>query len=286
MSATLRVVATPIGNLRDLSPRAVEALATSTIVLAEDTRHTRPLLEHFGVHARLVSCHQHNETERTALVVEHLARGEAVALVSDAGAPGISDPGGRLVDAVRAAGHVIEVFPGPSAVVAALMGAGLVSHRFAFVGFLPKRTKARDALVADVARAGLALVCFEAPSRVKKTLDDLARVLGPRRVVVARELTKRFETFHAGVLGEELTPPLDDRGEFVVVVEAPAEDDAPKDATSIDDALDRWSADHRPLAARAKELAKELRIPRREAYALLVERGASVDEPEPSREEE
>jgi len=285
MSATLRVVATPIGNLRDLSPRAIDALATSTIVLAEDTRHTRPLLEHFGVSARLVSCHQHNETERTALVVEHLARGEPVALVSDAGAPGISDPGGRLVDAVRAAGHVVEVFPGPSAVVAALMGAGLVSHRFAFVGFLPKRKKARDALVESVARAGLALVCFEAPSRVQKTLDDLARVLGPRRVVVARELTKRFETFHAGILGEDLTPPLDARGEFVVVVEA-QEDDGPSDASLTDDALEKWSADDRPLAARAKELAKELRIPRREAYALLVERGAHVEQSVDDGEEE
>jgi 16S rRNA (cytidine1402-2'-O)-methyltransferase len=286
MSASLRVVATPIGNLGDLSPRAVAALSSSTIVLAEDTRHTRPLLEHYGVHARLVSCHQHNESERVSLVTEALTRGESVALVSDAGAPGVSDPGGRLVDLVRAAGHRVEVFPGPSAVIAAIMGAGLVTHRFAFLGFLPKRKKARDAMITGAAKAELALVIFEAPSRVEGTLADLHRTLGARRVVVARELTKRFETFHVGALGMPLAPPFEPRGEIVIVVEA---HEAKADVGDVDEddasKLARLRRDRRPIGVRAKELATAQGLSRRDAYALLISEPA-LDDGACAREEE
>jgi 16S rRNA (cytidine1402-2'-O)-methyltransferase len=284
MTASLRVIATPIGNLGDLSPRAVLALSSSSIVLAEDTRHTRPLLEHYGVHARLVSCHQHNESERVSLVTEAIERGESVALVSDAGAPGVSDPGGRLVDLVRAAGHRVEVFPGPSAVIAALMGAGLVTHRFAFLGFLPKRKKTRDEMVTRAAKAELALVIFEAPSRVEATLADLHRTLGARRVVVARELTKRFETFHAGTLGAELVPPFEPRGEIVIVVEAHEASASDADADE-DDAtkVARLRRDKRPIGVRAKELATAQGLSRRDAYALLIE---ARDDDETARSEE
>lgn len=272
MSGRLLIVATPIGNLGDLSPRAAEALRTAAVVLAEDTRRTRPLLEHVGSHAKLVSCHQHNEEQRVPLVLERLGAGEDVALVTDAGAPGVSDPGGRLVAAVVEQGGAVEVLPGPSALVGALMGAGLVAHRFAFLGFLPRRTGARREILRQVSPA-LALVLFEAPGRVEETLAFLAAELGPRRVVVARELTKKFETFHRGVLGGPLEPPLVDKGEVVLVVEAgeASEDAAPEDAATL---VERAKADTSLTPKqRAKQLAKALGISPREAYARLLAEG-------------
>lgn len=269
MTGRLRVVATPIGNLGDLSPRAAEALREAAVVLAEDTRRTRPLLEHAGSSAKLVSCHQHNEESRLPLVMERLAAGDDVALVSDAGAPGVSDPGGRLVAAVIEAGGAVEVVPGPSALVGALMGAGLVSHRFAFVGFLPRRAGARREVLRQVSPS-LALVMFEAPGRVEETLGFLAAELGGRRVVVARELTKRFETFHRGVLGGALEPPLVDKGEAVIVVEAgeAAESGPALDAGALVDKA-RADASLTPRE-RAKKVAKALGISPREAYARLA----------------
>lgn len=271
----LLVVATPIGNLGDLSPRAAEALRASAVVLAEDTRRTRPLLEHVGSHAKLVSCHQHNEEQRVPLVLERLGAGDDVALVTDAGAPGVSDPGGRLVAAVVEQGGAVEVLPGPSALVGALMGAGLVTHRFAFLGFLPRRAGARREILRQASPA-LALVLFEAPGRVEETLSFLASELGPRRVVVARELTKKFETFHRGVLGGPLEPPLVDKGEVVLVVEAGDE----SAAAAVEDAsaaIERARADETLTPKqRAKQVAKALGISPREAYARLLAEGEAA----------
>lgn len=260
----LVVVATPIGNLADLAPRAAEALKSADLVLCEDTRHSRPLLDRVGARARLVSCHAHNEQERGALVVEALRRGERVALISDAGAPALSDPGGRLVEAVVEAGIAVEVIPGPSALPAALMGAGIDLSRFAFLGFLPKASKARRQLLEGALRAGLGVALYEAPQRALETLADLADVFGPRRVVVARELTKMHETFHRGVLGGALEPPLVEKGEMVILVE-----------------LDEPQAAHEPSATavlhdtslppreRARRLAAALGISVKEAYAQV-----------------
>lgn len=273
MSGRLLVVATPIGNLGDLSPRAADALRTSAVVLAEDTRRTRPLLEHVGSHAKLVSCHQHNEEQRVPLVLERLGAGDDVALVSDAGAPGVSDPGGRLVAAVVEQGGAVEVLPGPSALVGALMGAGLVAHRFAFLGFLPRRAGARREILRQVSPT-LALVLFEAPGRVEETLAFLGEELGGRRVVVARELTKKFETFHRGVLGGPLEPALVDKGEAVIVVEA-----GEAGAAAVEDAavtLEKARADESLTPKqRAKQVAKALGISPREAYARLLAGGPS-----------
>lgn len=270
MSGRLLVVATPIGNLGDLSARGAEALRRASLVLAEDTRRTRPLLEHVGASGKLISCHQHNEEERVPVVVERLAAGEEVALVTDAGAPGVSDPGGRLVDAVVAAGFDVEVVPGPSAVIAAIMGAGLMCHRFWFAGFLPRKRGARKKLIAR-APDDSAVVVFEAPARVKETLADLHEVLGERRVVVARELTKKFETFHRGTLGGELTPAMPDKGEVVIVVEA-----GERDVTSTVDedalAAELMAREDLTPKQRAKELAKALGVPTAEAYARLEAR--------------
>jgi 16S rRNA (cytidine1402-2'-O)-methyltransferase len=270
----LRVVATPIGNLADLSPRAADALREAAIVLCEDTRHSRPLLDKIGARGRLVSCHAHNERERRDLVVEALARGEAVALITDAGAPSVSDPGGKIVEEVVAAGHEVEVLPGPSALVAALMGAGMDVARFLFVGFLPQRGKARRALLQPAAQCGAGVVAFESMNRMDDTLADLHRSLGARRVVVARELTKLHETFHRGVLGGVLSPPLVDKGEAVIVVAA----GEPRATEAVDvDALAQDAS--LPPKERARRIAEALGISTREAYDRVRSAGPLPDPP-------
>lgn len=225
MAAVLKVIATPIGNVGDLAPRAQEALQGCSCLVAEDTRAAARL---FGALAmstkeiRLLSCPAPRESGRVDDVLQALARGETVGLISEAGAPCVSDPGSRLVRAVVDAGYPVQVLPGPSAPVAALMGAGLNTARFAFLGFLPRVAAKRRQAIEGAARAGLALVICEAAHRVPALLRELHAWCGPRRVAVARELTKRFETFHRGTLGDPLVPPWREQGEAVVVVEAAA----------------------------------------------------------------
>jgi 16S rRNA (cytidine1402-2'-O)-methyltransferase len=267
MTAALRIVATPIGNVGDMSPRAVDALATAEVVLAEDTRKSRPLLDRLGVSTKLVSCHAHNELERLSLVVECLDRGTSVALITDAGAPAVSDPGGKLTDAVISAGHLVEVFPGPSAVTAALMGAGLDLSRYVFLGFISRKGGKRDEALAQAAATGFGAVLFEAPARVPATLEDLHAAFGARRFVVARELTKLHETFHRGVLGDVMAPAWVSKGEAVVVVES----GEPVASVASEDAVARVLADRaRPPKARAKALSKLLGISTREAYEQVT----------------
>jgi 16S rRNA (cytidine1402-2'-O)-methyltransferase len=262
-TGSLVVVATPIGNLGDFAPRAMAALKACAVVLAEDTRHSRPLLDRAGFTGPLLSCHAHNEDERTADVVARISRGEQVGLVTDAGTPAVSDPGGRIVAAVAAAGLPVVVVPGPSALVAAVMGAGLDTARFAFLGFLPRSGKERERLILDAARAELALLLYEAPQRAQETLDDLFRLLGARPVVVARELTKLHETFHRGALGGALIPPLVERGEMVIVVGAGElkEQAVDTEALARDASL--------PPKERARRIAAALGISVRDAYARV-----------------
>ncbi|MHB0774346.1 16S rRNA (cytidine(1402)-2'-O)-methyltransferase [Halomonas sp. WWR20] len=218
----LYVVATPIGNLEDLSPRAARVLAEVDLVAAEDTRHTARLLRHLGVECAMLSLHEHNEASRVERLKQHLEAGQRVALVSDAGTPLISDPGFVVVRALREAGHRIVPIPGPCALIAALSAAGLPTDRFTFEGFLPaKRGTRRHALAARVEREET-LVFYESPHRIKDTLGDLAEVFGERRVVLGRELTKTFETFLDGNAAQLLERMQEDpdqaRGEFVVMV--------------------------------------------------------------------
>ena len=223
MAGLLKIVATPIGNLADMSPRAVQALKDCSVILAENMTHSRKLFSSIGLdlsQIKLISCAAAEEIKRIPVILERLERGEIIALVSDAGAPAISDPGGRLIGAVIEAGYRIEVIPGPSAIITALMGCGLIAHRFAFLGFLPKKGKERIKIIQDAYRASLALVIFESPNRVQETLLDLFKLCGPQKVVLARELTKHFETFHRGFLGQDLEPVLVEKGEFVIIVEA------------------------------------------------------------------
>lgn len=223
----LYIVATPIGNLRDLSLRALDVLKSVDLVAAEDTRTSQGLLNAYGIQARLVAVHEHNEEAAAARLVEDLRAGKSVAYISDAGTPGISDPGARLVRAVRGAGLPIVPIPGPSAVATALSVAGLEGP-WLFQGFLPARPSARRKALEPLAPLPCALVFYEAPHRIQETVADLLTVLGPsRRLLFARELTKRFEQLHACPLAQapEWLAADDNhsRGEFVLVVEAPPE---------------------------------------------------------------
>lgn len=202
-SGTLYVVATPIGNLADLSPRARDILTSVDIIAAEDTRVTGQLLHAFGIEARQVSLREHNERQVAAQIIGWLAAGQSVAQVSDAGTPAVSDPGARLVEAVLAAGYKVRPIPGPSAVVAALSASGLVGEGFRFAGFLPPKSKARRDAISALRDDPAVVVFFEAPHRLLETLVDLADVLGAEReAVLARELSKTFETIHRAPLGE------------------------------------------------------------------------------------
>ena len=221
-TASLYVVATPIGNLEDLSPRAARLLGEVAVVAAEDTRHTGRLLRHLGLSVPMLSLHEHNEAARVEQLDARLAAGESIALVSDAGTPLISDPGFVLVRELRARGRRIVPVPGACALVAALSAAGLPTDRFTFQGFLPAKGAGRRARLEALATREETLVFYESPHRIRDTLADLATVVGKRRLVLARELTKAFETFLDGSADELLArmeaDPDQARGEFVVMV--------------------------------------------------------------------
>lgn len=223
MAGRLDVVATPIGNLSDLSPRARETLAGAALIAAEDTRRTAQLLNAIGVSAKLISLNDYNEQDRIEGLVRQLQQGQVIALVSDAGTPLLSDPGFALVRAAAAAGIETRAIPGPSALTAALSVAGLATDRFAFEGFLPSRSNERRAALARLAHESRTLVFFEAPHRIAATLEDLAQIFGDeRRAVVARELTKLHETIYRGVLRELQKEARNNsdfaRGEITIVV--------------------------------------------------------------------
>jgi 16S rRNA (cytidine1402-2'-O)-methyltransferase len=215
----LAVCATPIGNLEDVTLRVLAELAAADVVLCEDTRHTRGLLQRHGIEARLVSYHEHNEAQRTAELLPRLAGGERVALVSDAGMPGVSDPGARLVRAALEAGVEVTVLPGPSAVETALVASGLVAEQYRFLGFLPRGEKRLAELWRELAAWPWPAVAFESPQRLPATLRSLAAVAPEREVAVCRELTKRFEEIARGTAPELATrfaePP---KGEITLVL--------------------------------------------------------------------
>jgi 16S rRNA (cytidine1402-2'-O)-methyltransferase len=270
----LVLVATPIGNLGDLSPRAAAILGTVDVIACEDTRHTRKLLSALGIPARrLIAVHAHNEQAAAAGIVALLAEGLRVALVSDAGTPGISDPGAAVVAAVRRAGLPVLSAPGPVAFISALIISGLTTDRFVMEGFLPVKGGERRRRIATIASEPRTVVLYEAPHRIIATLDELAATCGAdRRVSVSRELTKRFESTWAGVLGEASAAVGDPRGEYVIVLEGapeptagtvPAED---LDAALLD-ALGRGASVRDAAAAASSSTG----APRAAAYARALE---------------
>jgi 16S rRNA (cytidine1402-2'-O)-methyltransferase len=221
-SGQIFFVATPIGNREDITRRAIETLSAADVIACEDTRHSRPLLDHLGIHKPLVSLHEHNEARRSAELVERAKNGEKIAMISDAGMPAISDPGYRLLQACLAAGVSYTVLPGPSAVLTALVGSGFPTHAFFFGGFLPlKKGKRRSALQAGLSAEHTSLY-FESPHRLLSTLEILAELDPAAIACVARELTKKFETYHRGSAADLLAhfrahPP---KGEIVFLLPA------------------------------------------------------------------
>ncbi len=266
------LVATPIGNLGDLSPRAVEALKAADIIACEDTRHSGKLLHHAGITPRrLVAVHAHNEAEQAEQLVAQAAGGARVAAITDAGTPGISDPGERLVAAAVAAGVPVETVPGPSAVVAALVVSGLPTGRFCFEGFLPRKGRERGERLEALAAETRTSVLYEAPHRIRPTVEDLAGACGgERRVAIVRELTKRFEEVWRGTLDEavEWVAAVAARGEFVLVLQGAAP--ASATAEEVDEALRRHlQAGHSTRDAVAA-VAAGLSVPKRQVYAAAL----------------
>ena len=279
----LDVVATPIGNLSDLSPRAQEVLAGADVIAAEDTRHTGALLKAIGVSRPLVSLHEHNESGRVPELLARLEAGDAIALVSDAGTPLLSDPGYELVREATRAGCDVRVVPGPSAITAALAVAGLPTDRFCFEGFLPARVVHLLARLEEVAAEPRTLVFFEAPHRIEECLADLAAVFGAeRRAAVARELTKAHETTYRGTLAElaarATTEPNFARGEITLVVEGARDGDNRREVLQLEKVVALLVKELPP--GRAAALAAQLTGARRnDAYALAMKLAKTDDAP-------
>ena len=276
---TLYLVATPIGNLADITHRAIDVLNKVSLIACEDTRHTRKLLQHYGIPTRTISYHEHNEQERARQVIELLREGKDVAVVSDAGTPAISDPGFRLVRAAIENALTVVPVPGPSAVVAALIAAGLPTDEFFFAGFLPARSNARRTKLAQLTSVPATLIFYEAPHRLAETLKDALETLGEREAVVARELTKLHEELRRGRLSElaEHYSNEEPRGEIVLLIDRTVLETADNtDHQSISTLVDQFERDGLDHRAALKKAARELRLSRAEAYRrLLAERGKS-----------
>ena len=272
-AGTLFVVSTPIGNLGDLTFRAVDVLRAATVIVAEDTRHSRHLLDRYAVETPVQAYHEHNEARTTPALVARLEAGDQIALISDAGTPLLSDPGARLVAAAVAAGVRVVPVPGASALLAAIVASGIAADRFTFVGFLPRKGRERGAAIAELAALTHTAVVYEAPPRVADTLAELADAgAGERRVAVARELTKQFEEVRRGTVAElaayyeDVSP----RGEVVLVLAGAAPASAPDETTLRERVaeLRERGADARAIVV---ELTQSFGAPRNLAYRLAHE---------------
>jgi len=279
---SLYVVATPIGHLSDIGGRAADVLRQVDLVAAEDTRTTRVLLDHLGARPQTMPAHRHNERAAAQRIVDALAAGRSVALVSDAGTPAVSDPGARIVDDVRVAGYRIVPVPGPSAPLALISASGLVEGPFHFEGFLPSRARARDERLAALARMPHPFVLFEAPHRIAPTLSAIARVVGAgRRIAIGRELTKRFEEIHVCDVADALAWVEADenrlRGEYALVVAAAsraAGDDGDASASDVVEvnvhALLSELLAEMPLSRAVRLMGRVTALPRRKLYAMAL----------------
>ncbi|MET4801944.1 16S rRNA (cytidine(1402)-2'-O)-methyltransferase [Bradyrhizobium sp. LB11.1] len=271
-AAGLYLVATPIGNLGDITLRALQTLAGVDVIACEDTRITRRLTERYDISAQLKQYHEHNAEAARPKILEALAAGGSVALVSDAGTPLISDPGFKLVREVCAAGHAVYALPGPSSVLAALSVAALPTDRFFFEGFLPSKSAARRSRLAELARIDATLVMFDSGNRVQDTLAELAEIMGNREAAICRELTKLHEEISRAKLYElaREADTLETRGEFVLVIAPPAADADVLTSDALDDLLREQLATHSVKDAVAHAVALSGR-PRREVYARALE---------------
>lgn len=273
-SGRIILIGTPIGNLGDLSPRARDSLAQAEVIFCEDTRRTRKLLSAAGVPApRLVAMHQHNEAAAAARALALASAGTPVAVVTDAGMPGVSDPGERLVRAAAEEGIPVEVVPGPAAFLTALVASGLPIARFCFEGFLPRRGRDRTERLGSISAEGRTTVLYEAPHRIVSTLTDLTSACGPgRRVSLARELTKLHEEIWRGSLGDALewVSAGEPRGEWVIVLEGAASEPVLAGEDEIISSLRRRLASGETTRSAADAVAAELGLPRRRVYQLAI----------------
>jgi len=266
---TLFVVATPIGNLEDIAMRAVRVLREVQLIAAEDTRTTRVLLRKYGINTRIVSYNEHNMRRRTPQLLGALETGD-VALVSEAGTPGVSDPGRELIGAAIAAGFPVVPVPGPSAVIAALSASGLEMRQFTFLGFMPRRPAERRRALAQLVGEPRTLVLFEAPHRLRALLSDILSILGDRGIAVCRELTKAFEEVFRGSVSEALAHFAQPRGEFTLVIEGGTAQDLPVTDEAITSELRlQLQAGASPRDA-ASQVAVDMGVPRRRVYALSL----------------
>jgi len=288
MAGTLYLVATPIGNLEDITGRAIRILAEVDLIACEDTRRTRTLLNHYDIKTKMLSYHEHNERERAAELGSLLQTGANIAIVADAGTPGISDPGFRVVNDAIARGMRVVPVPGPAAFVAALVASGLPTDEFFFGGFLPARSTQRRARLMKVRSLDSTLIFYEAPHRIAKTLEDAREILGEREAAVARELTKMHEEIERGLLSELAVHFAADnaaRGELVLIIDRTvigtdtAERDSEANIAALVAEFERGGLDNR---AALKKAARELGLSRAEAYRRLVRaREQLKDEVEP-----
>ncbi|MCC6860975.1 MAG: 16S rRNA (cytidine(1402)-2'-O)-methyltransferase [Bryobacterales bacterium] len=270
MAGTLYLVATPIGNLEDITLRALRVLREADVIACEDTRQTRKLLSHYGIDKPLLSYHEHNEAQRAVELVERLREGQSVAVVSDAGTPLLADPGYRVVKAAAAAGFAVQPVPGPSALVTALAASGLPTDAFYFGGFLPARQGARRRALEERAAERATLVYYEAPHRIQETLEDVEAVLGPRPVVVARELTKLHEELLRGTAGEvrqALAARAAVKGEITLLIGKAETTAAPN--TPVEQAVEALVLQGLSRMEAMKAVARQRGISKREVYGHL-----------------
>ena len=279
LAGGLYLVATPIGNLRDVTIRALETLAAADLIACEDTRVTRKLLDHYGIATALTPYHDHNAAEARPKLMARLATGAGVVLVSDAGTPLVSDPGYKLVREARAAGHCVTALPGASAVLAALTVAGLPTDRFLFEGFLPVKSAQRRSRIVELARIPATLVLFETGPRLAAALADLATALGPREAAICRELTKLHEEVRRGdlaTLAGSYAAGAETRGEMVIVVAPPDPSTVTSDTTDLDGLL-KQALDRLSVRQAVGEIAAVTGRPRREVYQRALSLAKDLD---------
>ena len=274
MAGTLYLVATPIGNLADITHRALQVLKDVDLIACEDTRHTHKLLQHYGIETKTISYHEHNEQQRGAELIDWLKQGSDIAVVSDAGTPSISDPGFRLVRAAIESDVAVVPVPGPSALISALIAAGLPTDEFFFAGFLPARSNARRTRLEELRSVPGTLIFYEAPHRLATTLNDAYEVLGERETVVARELTKLHEEIRRGRLSElakHYANEENPRGEIVLLIDRKVIGETIKEVSaSVATLVDQFEQDGLDHRAALKKAARELGLSRAEAYRRLV----------------
>jgi 16S rRNA (cytidine1402-2'-O)-methyltransferase len=269
---TLYLVATPIGNLEDISPRALRTLSEVTIIAAEDTRHSRKLLNHYGIKTKVTSYHEHSKENKLGQLLTILDQGD-VALISDAGTPTLNDPGYELVRAALEAGHKVSPIPGPSAPIAALVASGLAADRFLYLGYLPRRKLERRRLLKEIAPLSYTIIFLETPHRLLSALEDLEQILGNRQIAIARELTKLYEEIFRGTLQQAYTHFNEERprGEFTLVLSGAIPDEELWSEDQLRAAIKERILEGEPTTQVANQVASQSGWPRREVYKLAAE---------------